>query len=351
MKRSIASLPALLATALLGPAALAGPPPDGVGDPPPDRAYERDLAHRLQRLELLSGLTPVAGPGVLVRLQNSPRIAPRGADRNALLVQERDFSALLNALRAGGAEAIGVGAHNLTLVERVTGSTVTREAPNGAVWVDHLLCRPPLRILAIGDAVRLRTELFRPDGVIRRAGLDVLQMVEVIDVERLALPRARPAEPFRFAETFHGDPAAFTPVPAAPPAAVKPAAPGGAAGAPPEREPDGTPRVAKVIRRPAPGAAATVGAPSVLPGGPPPPGTGAAGSSATPPTPPGSEQSSGGALFGGRGLAKYHLPGCRYGERIDAAQRVTFLSAQDARHTGRKACPICLPPQTAAGPR
>ena len=51
-------------------------------------------------------------------------------------------------------------------------------------------------------------------------------------------------------------------------------------------------------------------------------------------------------LFGGKGLAKYHALGCRFGERIQKGDRVFFNSADVARQAGRVPCSICLPGAT-----
>jgi hypothetical protein len=52
-----------------------------------------------------------------------------------------------------------------------------------------------------------------------------------------------------------------------------------------------------------------------------------------------------GAFFGGKGLSKYHLPGCRFGERIPQGDRVYFRTRQEAEKGGRVACPFCAPGQ------
>jgi hypothetical protein len=52
-------------------------------------------------------------------------------------------------------------------------------------------------------------------------------------------------------------------------------------------------------------------------------------------------RASGGPIFGGRGLAKYHLVGCRFGERIEQGERVFFSSAGEAEADRRTRCTIC----------
>src|SRR4029077_16909402 len=72
--------------------------------PAPDDVNQ--LRDRLARAELLGGLTPVEGLGVVVTLRNSPRPLPKGSDPSNLLIHDQDVNAVLNALRAAGAEAL-----------------------------------------------------------------------------------------------------------------------------------------------------------------------------------------------------------------------------------------------------
>lgn len=50
-----------------------------------------------------------------------------------------------------------------------------------------------------------------------------------------------------------------------------------------------------------------------------------------------------GALFAKRGLKKVHRPGCVFGERIHAEDRVFFKSLQEATAAGFEPCKICRP--------
>ena len=50
-----------------------------------------------------------------------------------------------------------------------------------------------------------------------------------------------------------------------------------------------------------------------------------------------------GAFFGKRGLKKFHRPGCAFGERIHAEDRVYFKTVEEATAAGYEACKICKP--------
>jgi len=332
-------LPALLLLAVT-PAA----PQDGARNP-------RDLEERLARAELLAGLAPASGPGVLVTLRHSPRTIP-GVERESLMVRERDVNALLNALRAGGAEALAVGGSASEPVRLLACTPVTEGRAGLLVGgTTHL---PPYRILAIGDARAFRAELYRPDGIIKKAALDELQMVEFREAVQVDLPAARSVAPFRYARAQGGGPgvaqsgpepsaadttvAAVTPAPQPSVSRIVPpqSAPVPQPSAGPRPEPGGTkPPVKSVTPEPS----SLTGAPNKATQ----PSTAA---EAT-----GAETTAVGPYFGGKALAKYHANGCRFGERIPLGQRVVFKTRQEAERNARAACPFCAPQQTAVGTR
>jgi len=274
----------------------------------PLRAEEspQALRERLARAELLAGLTAVEGPGLSITLRHSARAVPKGADRGSFRVHDQDVNAVLNALRAAGAEALALGAREQgnEALERVLANTAAVDGKSG-LEVNASVFKAPYRVLAIGDAKALRAELFRKGGVVQRAGLDVLGMIQLEDSARLTIPPAKAPGSFRFARV----PGAEAPVR---PAGLRPAV----------REEPGLAPAPPVVRS----------APRTSPTEPP--ATAVAMRTGT--------------FFGGKGLAKYHLSGCRFGERIEASQRVRFGSTTDARQGGRVPCAVCRPDQLAS---
>lgn len=324
------------------------------------------LDERVARAELLAGLTAVEGPGVLVTLRNSPRTAPSGVDKNSLLIHEQDVTGILNALRVGGSEALAIGSAAGGAPERIVANTALREAPDGLV-VNGSSLRPPYQITAIGEAQALRTELYRKDGVVRRAGLDTLQMVDVEDRTRLTLPPARSVPSFRYAQTIQpAAPRPLSPVQRDPqvtrdvprrdvgapsgassgsgPTAIVRRDPGVRAPSPTRETPP--PMRETVARREL---AAPV-APAVQPRRESPPAA-----APVAPTPGRAERPSPPRpapvyVYGGRGLTRFHVANCRYGERIEAALRVQYRSIREAREAGRVPCPYCCEEKGDAAP-
>jgi hypothetical protein len=363
---------------------------------------EQGLLDRLARAELLAGLTEVQGPGLVVTLRNCPR-AIQGADPTLLRIQDRELNAVLNALRVGGAEALAVQSGKGGVPERILATSAARDTADG-VLLNGTRLVPPYRLLAVGSAEAMRAELLREDGVVKKNGLDTLQMFELVPVDELSLPAFSRAQDSRFARVPETVVVAQTlpSRPAEAPATQPIAAPGGGPEMPAvlkmpddgmprdsgfnpalSQPPTGGPKIASVVRRPKNGTAApTHKEPEVPMSQPKPmPGTGVdvpapmgtavakvdvpsgkspAGSPRkpveketvpdrrpvvmprTPPTIPASVTSAGAGLFGGKGLAKYHTSGCRFGERIEKGDRVLFDSTDAAKQGGRVPCTICL---------
>ena len=93
---------------------------------------------------------PVSGPGVQITLSDAPpgRI-PAGATPNDLVIHQQDIEDTMNALWAGGAEAMTVQG------VRITSRTVIRCIGN-VILVDGTSFSPPYVIQAIGDPATLR---------------------------------------------------------------------------------------------------------------------------------------------------------------------------------------------------
>jgi uncharacterized protein YlxW (UPF0749 family) len=109
------------------------------------------------------GLTAVQGPAVTVRLDDAPRAqggadVPGGVTPDDLVVHEQDVQAVVNALRAGGAEAMTV------MGERITGTSAVRCVGN-TLLLHGKVFSPPFEVTAVGDPARLRDALAASPGV------------------------------------------------------------------------------------------------------------------------------------------------------------------------------------------
>lgn len=114
---------------------------------------------RRPEVELAAGRTAVQGSGIQVELWDAPyNEVPEGFAPDDLVVHQQDIEAVLNGLRAGGAEAIAVQGH------RVTATTSIRCVGN-VMLLDGHTYSPPYVITAIGDPDELRDSVLAQPSV------------------------------------------------------------------------------------------------------------------------------------------------------------------------------------------
>jgi uncharacterized protein YlxW (UPF0749 family) len=109
-----------------------------------------------------AGLTALHGPGVTVRLDDAARrpdgSRPIGAEADDLVVHQQDVQAVVNALWAGGAEAM------MIMGVRIIATSAVRCVGN-TLLLDGRVYSPPFVVTAIGDPARLQRALDESPGV------------------------------------------------------------------------------------------------------------------------------------------------------------------------------------------
>jgi len=107
-----------------------------------------------------AGSLAVAGPGVSVVLDDAPRggTRPAGAAADDLVVHQQDVEAVVNALWAGGAEAMTI------MDQRIVSTSAVRCVGNVLVLQGRTYS-PPYTISAIGDPAALRAALSASSAV------------------------------------------------------------------------------------------------------------------------------------------------------------------------------------------
>jgi uncharacterized protein YlxW (UPF0749 family) len=103
------------------------------------------LTTALAEQQLLAGLTPVSGPGVLVTLDDSTVQVPPGADPNAYIIHEYDLRDIVNLLWMAGSEAMAIND------ERLVGNS-SLYCVGSTVMVNNTRLSPPYLIRAIGNS-------------------------------------------------------------------------------------------------------------------------------------------------------------------------------------------------------
>jgi uncharacterized protein YlxW (UPF0749 family) len=145
--------------------------PAAAGD---KRVAELDRASA--RLALAAGTTAVRGPGVRVTLDDAHLSSiPDGYTGDDVVVHQQDVQAVVNALWAGGAEAM------MLQDQRVISTSAVRCVGNTLILQGRVYS-PPYVITAIGDTSTMRQALdSSPQVIIYRQYVDVLGLGYTVD--------------------------------------------------------------------------------------------------------------------------------------------------------------------------
>lgn len=149
-------------------------------DTPVLEQRERADSHRLE-----AGFTAMTGPGLTVTLDDALRpdgLRPEGAGPDDLLVHQEDMQAVVNALWAGGAEAMSIMG-----VRVISTSAVICVGP--VLLLHGRPYSPPYVIRAIGDPEQLSAALAAAPGVqVYREAADAYGLGYGETVEEVTVP-------------------------------------------------------------------------------------------------------------------------------------------------------------------
>lgn len=110
-------------------------------------------ASSLQAAAERAGATAVTGPAVSVTLTDAPAsVQPAGVDGDLLVVHQQDIQAVMNALWAGGAEA-------MTIQGQRVGARTGIKCVGNTVVIHGVPYAPPYVIVAIGNQAALERSL------------------------------------------------------------------------------------------------------------------------------------------------------------------------------------------------
>nr|CAA9262353.1 Division initiation protein [uncultured Armatimonadetes bacterium] len=162
----------------------------------------RLLSESLQKANLLSGLVAVTGPGVVITLQDSTKRPPRSPEDSPetyaevlkpYIIHDQDIQAVLNELRAAGAEAIVINDQRViaTTAVRCVGPTilVNNIPTNGS----------PVKIKAIGDPDTLVSSMTMANGVQDAYKMTDPSMFSIDKADAITLPAYAGPTPLRYA--------------------------------------------------------------------------------------------------------------------------------------------------------
>ncbi|GAA2651083.1 DUF881 domain-containing protein [Paractinoplanes durhamensis] len=122
----------------------------------------KEARERADALRAQAGFTALAGPGLTVTLNDSPRrgtdLGTNAPDNDDLVVHQGDVQAVVNAMWAGGAEAMSI------MDVRVISTSAVRCVGN-TLLLHGQVFSPPFKITAIGEPTAMRRALESAEGV------------------------------------------------------------------------------------------------------------------------------------------------------------------------------------------
>lgn len=112
------------------------------------------IQDQVRRLEVPAGMGAMRGPGLTVELDDAPTDAldDPDVDPNFLVVHQQDIQAVVNAMWAGGAEAMTIQGQRVI-------STTGIKCVGNTVVLHGIPYSPPYVITAVGDPASMLTEI------------------------------------------------------------------------------------------------------------------------------------------------------------------------------------------------
>lgn len=111
-----------------------------------------DLQSELKKYIMAAGLTAVQGPGIIVTLNDNPRVLQPGDNPNDYLIHDEDILKIVNEMRASGAEALSVNDERITAMSEIRCAGTT-------ILVNLNKIAPPFVIKATGNPQLLESGL------------------------------------------------------------------------------------------------------------------------------------------------------------------------------------------------
>ncbi len=153
-----------------------------------ERAAEQEgvlasFTGELKSQKLAAGFLSVVGPGVEVTLGDSPQI-PAGKDPSNYIIHDYDLRVVVNALWAGGAEAIAI--NNQRLI-----STSSIRCAGNTILVNYTRLASPYEVKAIGSPEKLIESLnqnYEVQPLIKGYAKALALSIETREVSKHKLP-------------------------------------------------------------------------------------------------------------------------------------------------------------------
>ncbi|MGB9860628.1 MAG: DUF881 domain-containing protein, partial [Moorellaceae bacterium] len=144
------------------------------------------IQQQIDQLQVLAGLVPLAGPGIIITLddnnagaQAAKTSSPATYKPEDYIIHDKHILYLVNELKAAGAEGIAVNGERL-----VTSSHI--RCVGTVILVNSTRLAPPYEIQVVGDPDRLEAAVLQAQDFVDLKNRDF--PVKVVKVPKLVLP-------------------------------------------------------------------------------------------------------------------------------------------------------------------
>lgn len=132
----------------------------------------RSLEQALNDTKLMAGTVAAKGPGVIIKLKDSPKMLPNEANKEYYIVHDSDLRNVASELFSAGAEVVSINEQRL-----VANSSIRCAGP--VILVNSVEIAAPYIIMAIGKPDVLENALKLPGGLV-----DDLFLLDMIDIKK-----------------------------------------------------------------------------------------------------------------------------------------------------------------------
>ena len=162
-----------------------------------EKASESAVAEELQKLRILSGLTSLSGPGIVLTLDDSKLKGNEDAPADMYLIHYEDLLLVVNELFAAGAEAVSINGQRI-----ITTSEIRCAGPT--ILVNSTRVTPPFEILAIGEALTLQSSLEMRGGILEPMRPWGIQ-ISITQKDQITVPPYKGTINFKYAVENRGE--------------------------------------------------------------------------------------------------------------------------------------------------
>ncbi|MEG0377547.1 MAG: DUF881 domain-containing protein [Eubacterium sp.] len=121
---------------------------------------EHYFQEELEKYQIADGSVPIKGPGIIITMSDSDKEIEALENPNKYLVHNSDILAVINELRAAGAEGIQINKIRLTSKSNV-------DCGGAVINIDDEISSPPFVIEAIGDPDSMYIYLNSDESIIQ----------------------------------------------------------------------------------------------------------------------------------------------------------------------------------------